>query len=332
MIQSARSAEFVKHLCALTEKDFEAEVCDHVARAVLGFFRLARANGDGGLDGVSDNGATGYCCYGPAANEERSPARRATAIVNKFKKDLCRILELDAPGTKNFRENTILAANLPSNTRLKHIHLLTSWADDLSLYRRLVEPFEEYKSKSRRKFVEADATITVKGASAIATMWGVTDAVIAGLENRLLAERLRQLESDPALPGVDPTAAAKFEHKMDLLKQILPNDVEEINRLAGLLRSGWTRALRLEQHLSEISSVRHRALEDARAELLLRVTTQLLGVEETWTRLPGLRETASTLVLQAIGSDFDGVAGQAGSGEIARLIGECPIRWRPRHA
>ena len=63
---------------------------------MLGFQTIpSKPQGDAGLDGFSHVGTQGYCCYGPELKTYRQTRSLEKAIVDKFKSDLRRLLELE---------------------------------------------------------------------------------------------------------------------------------------------------------------------------------------------------------------------------------------------
>jgi hypothetical protein len=72
----------------------------------------------------------------------------------------------------------------------------------------------------------------------------------------------------------------------------------------------------------------HRALEKNRARILTKVTMLIIGSDKPWMELRKATEIAAEILkgdfdMQSYGMIIEDVS----SGEVARLIGECPVGW-----
>jgi hypothetical protein len=156
--------KYVSTLTHLTGDAFEDEVAARLQTAIVDFQTIStKPNGDGGVDGISDGFTVGYCCYGPEYDAFKDETEINGDIIEKFRADLRRILELasdgekgdarDAPGAKHIssnpsgsvqtsdlpqsapmrkkgklkhRENKALYGIMPTGKRLKHVRLIVN--------------------------------------------------------------------------------------------------------------------------------------------------------------------------------------------------------------
>ena len=90
-------AQYADLLSKLSGTEFqEAVAALHVKNGVAFQSVPTKPSGDGGLDGTSHGQTVAYCCYGLelAAMPGNSAAKLATAVVEKFKDDLRKLVEL----------------------------------------------------------------------------------------------------------------------------------------------------------------------------------------------------------------------------------------------
>jgi hypothetical protein len=320
---SARLEDFKRHLSALTGKEFEGAICAHLQASIHSFKRISDDDGDGGVDGVSHNGEHGYCCYGPEFDSSTKSNDRVNAIVDKFKKDMCRLFEFQSMGSLFDTPNVELAAVLPVGVRMRNIFFLTTWASDKRIYNRLLGAFLKYRASSECRFVDREANMTVMGPEDIAVAYAITEATLAHLEQGRLLERVAQIAGTLA-----PIASMDFDQKMEILRRIRPDRPEAVNRFAADARRGWQMSLALEQNLADISTTLHAALENARVEIGSHVAAEMIATDRPWERLNAFSSFAKTQIASALGVDYEAIAMNAGYGEIARLIGECTIGWQ----
>ena len=71
----------------------------------------------------------------------------------------------------------------------------------------------------------------------------------------------------------------------------------------------------------------HRALEDDRKHILKRVSELMLVSKEPWAELGRAGAIAEEILGQDFGRLYGPLVRDVSSGEIARLIGECPVGW-----
>ena len=117
---------------------------------------------------------------------------------------------------------------------------------------------------------------------------------------------------------------------MSILRELRPDQVAAIDRLADGLMLKWRTALAFENSLNENMPTLHRLLEAARSRIVMRVSELMLSSHQPWTQLATAESTAHALLEPDFGQLYGTLVGDVASGEIARLIGECPIGWKSR--
>jgi hypothetical protein len=120
---------------------------------------------------------------------------------------------------------------------------------------------------------------------------------------------------------------AKFDIKRERLKQIVSGHAEQIDGLWQELQSCWRMALAFEQELSDTLPNLHRDFEANRARILKRVLMLMVGSPEPWAALGQATDVAAGILQPDFGNLYGMLIEDVSSGEIARLIGECPIGW-----
>ena len=116
---------------------------------------------------------------------------------------------------------------------------------------------------------------------------------------------------------------------MQVVAELLPDALEDIREVAELLRANWQWAIAFERRLSDRHPQLHAALERGRKRLLMRVLTHTSAT--TWEPITRAQEFSESV----FSDDFhplygNGVVRDLASGEVARLVGACPINWKPK--
>ncbi|HEY3441622.1 MAG TPA: hypothetical protein VGK29_12745 [Paludibaculum sp.] len=316
--------EYAQSLAALTGNEFQCEVCARLQSAILGFQTIpAKPQGDAGLDGFSHNGQRGYCCYGPEHDEFKTAKQRENAIVDKFKSDLRRLCELDFNKKKLVCiESQEMATILPDGCKLMHITLLVNWFESHRILNPLFSAFNEYKTTSVCRYVEAGASLNVLGPKELANAHAVDESTILRARQRVFAQRVQH-----AAQNVKISDPKDFDSKMATLREIRPDQVAAINGLAEQFRTDWKMSLAFERELDETAPTLHLQLEENRRRILRDVSQLMIGAPEPWKELG----KASGIAKEILDCDFGKLCGSivhdVSSGEIARLIGECPVGW-----
>lgn len=321
--------EYERFLATLVGDAFEDEVCDRLRALFTDFQRIPRRGGDAGLDGHSHRQTRAYCCYGPHLEPAKLAKKGALKddIVAKFRGDLCKLFEIEHQGkAKIVQVDGQMSTIIGDGLRLTSIVLVVNWFEDKRLIGLLNTSFRNYVKASACNFVSPDCGLSIWGPKDLAGLALVDDATRFRAENRVLVSKLREVEKSTPMPL--PTATLKdFDSKFDWVVAQQPANANQVNDLRERFREAWSKALVLETQL-EASAVRlHEALESSREHAA--TTAQLRSLEGL---LPGrLLSDARNDIRQHLTTGFgDGgiVSATLVDGEVARLVGECPIEWR----
>lgn len=320
---------YAQALAELEGDDFQAEICARFGSVILGFQQVPAApQGDGGLDGLSHDGQHGYCCYGPEHNAFKKNAERVSAIASKFTDDLRRLFELTTlKGKLVHADNAELGTILPSGQRLLQVTLVVNWFEDHRVIGRILTKVAEFKKASQCRFVDPDLKVVILGPKELANAYPVDEFALGRVRQRKFVETVEAIAHVVAIG--DPRS---FDYKMDVLRELCPDQAENIATLAEHLRSDWRTALAFERTLGDTAPTLHQALERSRKQIAMRVISLMLSSVEPWTQLHPATEIAEKLLAADFGAPYGPLIPMVASGEVARLIGECPIGWQKRAA
>jgi len=115
---------------------------------------------------------------------------------------------------------------------------------------------------------------------------------------------------------------------MTVLRKINPEKINAIEILTGQLLTNWRMAIAFDKKLDDTAPALHRTLEDGRSHILTKVMALMLGTNEPWAQLLKAGEIAEQVLRDSLGNQFGELIHELSFGEIARLIGECPISWK----
>jgi len=311
-------------LASLTGNAFQAEVCARLQSAVLGFQTIpSKPQGDAGLDGFSHVGTQGYCCYGPELKTYRQTRSLEKAIVDKFKSDLRRLLELEFKKTVlTCCENAEMATILPVGKKLMHVDLVVNWFESHRVVGPIHTAFLEYKQSSKLRYIDANATVAIIGPTELANRWSVDELTLVRAQQKIFYQSVQ--DTAKTLVIENPKT---FDEKMTLLKDIRPDQLQAINSLVDQFLNKWRMSLAFDIKLNETMPGLHQALEASRSRIVTRIAALMLASSAPWTEL-GKAEEISRAVLDAeFGSTYGSMMQDIAAGEVARLIGECSIGW-----
>ena len=316
--------EYESSLALLSGTAFEEEVCARLQSVDLGFQTVPpKPQGDAGLDGLSLNGECGYCCYGPEHDEFKQNRSREAAITKKFKADLRRLFELDIRGRKLIRSaNDEMAKILPKGRKLRHIKLIVNWFESHRILGPISTAADEYREVSECRYVTQAVSVVVVGPHELANQYAVDEQTIIRARQRVSIRRV--LDTAAAIEIADST---DFDDKMQTLQMIRPDQAQTISSLAKQLRKNWRTALAFERELDEALPQLHRMLEEHRERILIRAAQLMLTDNNPGDQLMGASEFARQLLAQDFDKHYGSLMHDVASGEISRLIGECPIGW-----
>lgn len=324
---------FARMLKGLEGQDFEDQVCAFLRSCVTDFQTVpALPHGDAGLDGHSHSQTTAYCCYGPEDVSKSNAKKLKSAIVSKFCSDLRRLFEIDTSGAGKaaklvYRENPEMQTILAPGAKLKVIRLIVSVYDSHQVLSPLNEAFAQYLKASKLRYIDKSATMTIWGPKQLATVGAVDDLTIARLEKRDLLRRVAAaISSAPPLPA----PASDFEAKFLWMESQKMATKQAVARMMDTFRKRWSVVVAVENDLSNNSPNLHAALAQAREDAALDADIASGTCTSPQHLLEVMRGRIGERLDQHLGRMFPpDIKNQLVDGELARLLGECPVEWRP---
>ena len=316
--------EYARSLASLSGTDFEEEVCARLQSVDLGFQTVPpKPQGDAGLDGLSHNGECGYCCYGPGHDEFKQNKSRENAITKKFKADLRRLFELDIKGHELVKSaNAEMAKILPKGRKIRHVKLIVNWFESHRVLGPISTAADEYREVSECRYMTQDVSVVVVGPHELANQYAVDEQTIIRARQRVSIRRVQDTSA-----AIEIANSTDFDDKMQALQVIRPDQTQAINSLAEQLRRQWRTALAFERELDETLPQFHQMLEEHRGRILIQAAELMLTDNNPGDQLIRATEFARQLLAQDFDKHYGSLMRDVGSGEIARLIGECPIGW-----
>ena len=322
---------YIKALSELEGFAFQRAIVSRLLVALNNFQSVPPyPQGDGALDGYSHKGTRAYCCYGLQYDAAKTPRQRSKQIVTKFSSDLQRLYELEPKGTKNFihKDNDalrrIFGAVPASAERIRHVTLVANWFDSHIPLGAIRQNAATYANASGCRWITRDADIILKGPKEFADQYGADESTMMWLKH---PELLAPLKEKAAI--IDVPHGTTFDSKMQALEALLPDELEDVRQVAELLRTDWQWAIAFERRLSDRHPQLHAALERGRKQLLMRVLTHMSATP--WEPITRAREFGESV----FSDDFHPLFGNSvvrdlASGEVARLVGACPINWKSK--
>jgi hypothetical protein len=322
---------YIKALSELEESAFQRAIVQRLLVALTNFQSVpTNPQGDGGLDGISHKGSKAYCCYGLKYDAAKTALQRSKQIAKKFSSDLRRLYELEPKGKTKFihKDNdallSIFGAVPPPNARICHVTLIANWFESHTPLGTIKQNAITYAGASMCRWIAPDADVVLKGPKEFADQYGADESTMIWLKHQ---ELLAKLEHDA--PSITVPQGPTFDSKMQAAEVLLPDSQEEVRQVAENLRSDWQWAIAFEQQLSDRLPQLHAALERGRKQLLTRVLTHISSTP--WEAITRAQEFSESV----FGDDFLALYGKSivrdlASGEVARLVGGCPINWKPK--
>ncbi len=320
----SQAEAYANTLATLTGNAFQTEICARLQSVVLGFQTIpSKPHGDAGLDGFSHSGAQGYCCYGPELKAYRQTRTLEKAVVEKFKSDLRRLLELEfKKKVLTCCENIEMGSILPSGKKLIHIDLVVNWFESHRVVGPIHSAFLEYKAVSQLRYVDADATVAIIGPTDLANRWSVDELTLVRAQQKSFYQVVQEAAKTVVIS--DPKT---FDEKMALLKDIRPDQLQAIDNLVERYLFKWRLALAFDIKLNETMPNLHQILEASRSRIVTRIAELMLASSTPWTELGKAGEIARAALDADFGSTYGSMMEDIAAGEVARLIGECSIGW-----
>jgi hypothetical protein len=325
--------EFVRKLRELEGQDFEDEICAFLQKCVTDYQTVpALPHGDAGLDGHSHGQSHAYCCYGPEASSKSTAAKLKPAIINKFRSDLRKLFELETQGNGRAAklvhcETVEMKTILAPGKKLTVIRLIVSVFESHQILAPLNEAFEEYKKASHARYVDKQASLTVWGPKQLATMGAVDDLMLVRLEQREILRRVAEvIGSAPQMAS----PSSDFDAKFDWLDSQGKVSQDTSRRLRAHFRKRWGVAVAIEDELANNAVSLHAALAPAREEAATDADLASGTASNPRELIERMRQKIAERLDEHFGLKFPTeMRNQLVDGELARLIGECPIDWRP---
>jgi len=230
-------------------------------------------------------------------------------------------LEFDKKQLKH-SENSEMATILPTAQKIRHIELLPNWFNSHRILGPIATAVISYAEISQCRYVEKTVTVVVLGPNELANRFAVDEVTIARSRQRVLIKKVGEKAKFITLDSTE-----KFDKKMTDLKEIIGGSEDAILSLKKELQIAWRKSLALEQELSDTLPNMHRELEANRSRILTRVSMLMIASSEPWKELGRATEIASDLLRKDFDKLFGMLIEDLSSGEIARLIGECPVGW-----
>ena len=317
--------EYARSLASLSGKEFQAEVCARLQTFIIGFQNVPeKPFGDAGLDAFSDHGERGYCCYGPEHNAFKSNKKLENDIVEKFKEDLRRLYELKFNDkVLQFYESPEMATILPTGHRLRQIELLVNWFESHRVLNPILTAAEEYAKASKCRYATKDATVIVVGPKDLANRYAVDEVTITRARQRIFLHNV-QIKAQTVTLGSTGT----FDVKMQSLKEMNPPQAEQVEALGRDLQVKWRVALAFEQELGDTLPGLRRDWDANRGRILTKVLTLMATSQKPWAELNNAMEMARDILQRDFEKLYGALIEDLSSGEVARLIGECPVGWK----
>lgn len=330
----AAEHEFAQRLGILEGQEFQDEVCRFLRRSVNDFQHIPpKPHGDGGLDGLSHGSTVAYFCYGPEQEPSKVKARGLAAdIIGKFRDDMRHVFELQVKGAGVKRKlvhatNTELPTILPTGKRIKLVRLVVSVLDTHRVLAPLRKTFDECAAASNCAHVEPTAGMTIWSPKELASTGVVDDATLFRLDQRKLVQTVTAALASPH--NVSKPSTTEFDAKFDWIQANASPKPGAVDRLRAHFMTRWLANLAIEDEFANNAVALHRGLAGAREDATVDAELESSAVTQPMMLIKGMRQKLLERLEQYLGSKLaPDQLGQLADGELARLIGECPVDWR----
>jgi hypothetical protein len=311
---------YIKALSELEESAFQRAIVQRLLVALNSFQSVP----------TYPQGTRGYCCYGLKYDAAKTPRQRSKQIVTKFSSDLRRLYELEPKGkTKLIHKDnqallSIFGAVPPLTERICHVTLIANWFESHAPLGAIKQNATRYAAASQCRWTAPDADVVLKGPKEFADQYGADESTMMWLRHQ---ELLAKVEAEAAL--IEVPHRPTFDSKMQAAEVLLPDSRDAVRQVAENLRTDWQWAIAFERQLSDRLPQLHAALERGRKQLLTRVLTHRSSTP--WEAVIRAQEFSESVFsddfLELYGKS---VVRELASGEVARLVGGCPINWKPK--
>jgi hypothetical protein len=315
---------------------FETAVIADLSSAILSLNPISRKpSGDGGVDALSHQNTTAYCCYGldltrsdlvsPPKTGSRVPDTVVDDVVRKFTSDLRRIFELKSiKGTLQHADNPKLEDVLSGSTgKISTIRLIVNIENNL-FNGRLGKAMAMCKKHSKMRFVEDQCNLVIWAPTYIANLVDVKPHLIARLECAGFSAAVTQAAKAP----IRDASSSKLRSKCDDLKaRKMP--ATRVDKVEATWSEGWSKALSLAEELSNNAPDLHQEFERARCISIQEA--ERLSLASGSDPLAMCKEILNGILprIQQVAKGLPIVTrDEIASWELGYLIGECPLDWR----
>lgn len=287
-----------------------------------------RPSGDGGLDILTDSNTIGYCCYGlereTITTNEKATIRKY--IVDKYKSDLMRLLELETKSKKFVHKKNDELSDILKTKKLKAIKLVCNYFSDNKIIGDIQKVFTELLKHSKKRFVESNCAIVILGPTQLASLCTIDSSILI----RLKYPDLVDLNSIDPAPALLPSSQKDMDLKFDHLVAKSTNKAATINQIREEFRSDWSRAIAIMKKLETEYPDIHRTIEnivsscakDAKIESTRNDLVAQTMIKQYQERL---QKTISDQCADKLPAELISSLAQY---HTAKLVGECPIDWR----
>jgi len=219
---------------------------------------------------------------------------------------------------------SIFGAVPPPAERICHVTLIANWFESHTPLGTIKQNAATYARASQCRWITSDADVVLKGPREFADQYGADESTMMWLKHQ---ELLAKVEAEAAF--IDVLQGPTFDSKMQAAEALLPDAHDDVRQVAKNLRADWQWAIAFERQLSDRLPRLHAALERGRRQLLTRVLTHRSSAP--WEAIIRAQEFSESV----FSDDFLEIYGKSivrelASGEVARLVGGCPINWKAK--
>jgi hypothetical protein len=211
---------------------------------------------------------------------------------------------------------------LPDGQKIESIELVVNWFESHRVINPIHTAAKQYAGESKCRYVVPGVLVRIVGPKELANLYAVDEITIARTQQRAFIKIIKQAAQATTIE--DPK---DFDSKMAILREIRPDQLPAIEALAEQLRENWRMAIAFDKHLDETAPTLHKILEESRPRILTKVTALVIASSRAWACLPDAGKIAEEVLRDGFGGQFGELISDVGSGEVARLIGDCPIGW-----
>lgn len=336
MMMNTQQKEFSGRLRELEGKDFENAVFTALSSTYIDAQPIStRPSGDGGLDVLIEDMTIVHCCYGlePATVVTQDKRTLRKYVVDKFKDDLKRILELDTIPQKKgkpklgHKQNDQIADILTTPKKLKAIRCVCNYWEDNKIVGELRKAFEEFKKISKCSYIDPACAVVFWGPDQLASTCIITPSAML----RVAYPKLANVTNVDATQVILPQSQSEFDGKFDDQVRKKPEKAAQINEIRENFREDWNKCLHILKNIEVNFPKVHKDIEDIVKRCAVQAKLDSLTSNDANLQLIFSKYTE--ILSKSIGERLADQIPQDIISTLAehltvRLIGECPIDWR----